>query len=296
MAVLTVALLTMAVLTMAALTKTAPCYPCYQATIVQESKPGTKGAPRSKARLLLVPEAIGGSGADGEDELLLITGRKPEESVRAKEGVRPVPPADASWSPTVGESCELLYLDGWWPVRPKSVKGEKWTVMYEAASQKHVVSRAQLRKVVEWDPEAELWVLSKAEALAAKLAEVPELRNKTQAKQICGKAIEIFWDGEDQWFEAEVRSLALVPLQPAVTEAATPCHPSCNPVCPGCNPMSLQVRSFDPATSMHVVLYRQDAYECEERLMVGGAGEPTIWRHAVRSTARGLAAKGQGIL
>ena len=60
--------------------------------------------------------------------------------------------------------------------------------------------------------------------------------------------------------------------------------------------MSLQVRSFDPATSMHVVLYRQDAYECEERLMVGGAEEPTIWRHAIRSTARGLAAKGQAII
>ena len=60
--------------------------------------------------------------------------------------------------------------------------------------------------------------------------------------------------------------------------------------------MSLQVRSFDPATSMHVVLYRQDAYECEERLMVGGTEEPTIWRHAIRSTARGLAAKGQAII
>ena len=229
----------------------------YQATIVQESKAGTKA--RSKARLLLIPQAVGGSGADGEDELLLIMGRKPEESVLAKEGVRPVPPADTSWSPTVGESCELLYLDGWWPVRPKSVKGEKWTVMYEAASQKHVVSRAQLRKVVQWDPDVELWVLSKAEAMAAKLAAVPEMKNKTQAKQICGKAIEIFWDGEDQWFEAEVRS-------------------------------------FDPATGMHVVLYRQDAYECEERLMLGGPDDPTIWRHAIRSTARGLAAKGQALL
>ena len=97
------------------------------------------------------------------------------------------------------------------------------------------------------------------ESLTAKLSSVPEIRNKTQAKQICGKVIEIFWDGEDQWFEAEVRS-------------------------------------FDPATGTHVVLYRQDAYECEERLMVGGAGGPTIWRHAVRSTARGLAAKGQGML
>ena len=30
------------------------------------------------------------------------------------------------------------------------------------------------------------------------------MRTKTQAKQICGKAIEVFWDGEDQWYEAEV--------------------------------------------------------------------------------------------
>jgi hypothetical protein len=131
--------------------------------------------------------------------------------------------------------------------------------MYEAASQKHVVSRAQLRKVVQWDPDTKLWVLTKEEALAAKLAEVPEMRTKTQAKQICGKAIEVFWDGEDQWYEAEVCS-------------------------------------FDPATGMHVVHYRQDAYQCEERLMAGGEAEPTIWRHAVRSTARGLAAKGQAMV
>ena len=100
---------------------------------------------------------------------------------------------------------------------------------------------------------------SMSESLTSKLSAVPEIRNKTQAKQICGKAIEIFWDGEDQWFEAEVRS-------------------------------------FDPATGMHVVLYRQDAYECEERLMLGGPDDPTIWRHAIRSTARGLAAKGQALL
>ena len=54
--------------------------------------------------------------------------------------------------------------------------------------------------------------------------------------------------------------------------------------------------SFDPATGMHVVLYRQDAYQCEERLMVGGADDPSIWRHAIRSTARGLAAKGQAMV
>ena len=60
------AVLTMAVLTnygctlwlysMAVLTKTASWY---QATIVQESKTGTNA--RSKARLLLMPKAMGGS-------------------------------------------------------------------------------------------------------------------------------------------------------------------------------------------------------------------------------------------
>ena len=47
---------------------------------------------------------------------------------------------------------------------------------------------------------------------------------------------------------------------------------------------------------MWQVHYRQDAYQCEERLMVGGADDPSIWRHAIRSTARGLAAKGQALL
>ena len=82
---------------------------------------------------------------------------------------------------------------------------------------------------------------------------------KPQALALKGKYIEIYWDGEDQWFEAEVLS-------------------------------------FDAATCMHTVLYRQDAYQCEERLMIGGAEEPSIWRHAIRSTARGLAAKGQAMV
>ena len=116
----------------------------YQATILQETKT------RSKVRLLVMPQAMGGSGLDGEDEFLIIEGRKEEESV-SREGVRPVPPVDAGWMPTVGENCELLYLDGWWPVRAQSVKGDKWTVMYEAFSVQHVVSRAQLRKIVQWD-------------------------------------------------------------------------------------------------------------------------------------------------
>ena len=122
----------------------------YQATILQETKT------RSKVKLLVMPQAMGGSGLDGEDELLIIEGRREEESV-SKDGVRPVPPVDPGWGPMVGDNCELLYLDGWWPVRAKSVRGDKWTVMYEAFSVEHVVRRAQLRKIVQWDPDTQLW-------------------------------------------------------------------------------------------------------------------------------------------
>lgn len=122
----------------------------YQGTILQETKS------RSKVRLLVLPQAMGGSGADGEDEFLVIEGRKDEESV-GNDGVRPVPPVDRGWVPTVGENCELLYLDGWWPVRAQSSKGDKWSVMYEAFGVQHVVGRAQLRKMVVWDPATKLW-------------------------------------------------------------------------------------------------------------------------------------------
>ena len=122
----------------------------YQGTILQETKS------RSKVKLLVMPQAMGGSGADGEDEFLVIEGRKDEESV-GKDGVRPVPPVDRGWMPTVGENCELMYLDGWWPVRAQSAKGDKWSVMYEAFGVQHVVSKAQLRKMVVWDPATHLW-------------------------------------------------------------------------------------------------------------------------------------------
>eukprot|EP00964_Phaeocystis_antarctica_P025398 scaffold14274_cov65-Phaeocystis_antarctica.AAC.2 len=124
----------------------------YQGTILQETKT------RSKVKLLVMPQAMGGSGNDGEDEYLIIEGRKDEESVgNPLHRVRPVPPVDRSWAPTVGENCELLYLDGWWPVRAQSVKGDKWSVLYEAFGVQHVVSKAQLRKRVVWDPETRLW-------------------------------------------------------------------------------------------------------------------------------------------
>jgi hypothetical protein len=101
------------------------------------------------------PQNMGGSGNDGEDEHLMIEGRKEEESI-PKDCVRPLPPVDQSWMPTLNENCELLYLDGWWPVKVKKIeKGDKWHVMYEAFGVMHVVSRKQLRQAVRWDAESQ---------------------------------------------------------------------------------------------------------------------------------------------
>ena len=122
----------------------------YQGTVLQETKS------RSKVRLLVMPQAMGGSGADGEDEFLIIDGRKEEESV-GKDDVRPLPPVDRSWTPTVGENCELLYLDGWWPVKVQQLRGDKWIVIYEAFGVQHTVTRSQLRKMVAWDAATQTW-------------------------------------------------------------------------------------------------------------------------------------------
>ena len=66
------------------------------------------------------------------------------------------PYVDQSWMPTLNENCELLYLDGWWPVKVKKIeKGDKWHVMYEAFGVMHVVSRKQLRQAVRWDAESQ---------------------------------------------------------------------------------------------------------------------------------------------
>ena len=40
---------------------------------------------------------------------------------------------------------------------------------------------------------------------------MPKL-NKTQAKALPGKAIEIYWDGEELWFEAEALTAWTMPL------------------------------------------------------------------------------------
>lgn len=123
----------------------------YQATMLQENES------RIKVKLLVMPRDIGGSGGDGgEDEMLMIKGRKEEESV-SRDGVRPVPPREPSWAPTVGENCEMLYMDGWWPVRVKKQHGRQWHVMYEACNVQHIVGRSELRRMVIWDADKQAW-------------------------------------------------------------------------------------------------------------------------------------------
>ena len=76
---------------------------------------------------------------------------------------------------------------------------------------------------------------------------------KAQAVKLTGKWIEIYWDGEAEWFESEVLA-------------------------------------FDEARKVHFVRYSADGYECEENLM-GVGEEPSAWRHVIKTTARGASAK-----
>ena len=79
---------------------------------------------------------------------------------------------------------------------------------------------------------------------------------KLQAKAVVGKYIEIYWDGEAAWFEAEVLN-------------------------------------YDDKTRMHFVRYTEDMYECEE-LLSGTTKEvaaPSVWRPCIKTTARGAASK-----
>jgi hypothetical protein len=77
--------------------------------------------------------------------------------------------------------------------------------------------------------------------------------NKVQAKALKGKYIEIYWDGEAEWFEAEVLA-------------------------------------YDETRKKHFVRYSADLYECEENLM-GVGEEPSPWRHVIKTTARGASSK-----
>ena len=54
--------------------------------------------------------------------------------------------------------------------------------------------------------------------------------------------------------------------------------------------MTWQVLAYDDARKKHFVRYSADLYECEENLMRSGE-EPAVWRHAIKTTARGAASK-----
>ena len=167
----------------------------YEANVLQETKT------RSKVKLLVLPQARGGSGNDGEDEDLLIEGRKGEESV-SKDGVRPVPPIDPTWTPAIGENCELLYLDGWWPVKVKKVEREKnelkYHVFYEAYGVQHTVSRAQLRQIVYWNPETSTFNKPSTQRQDARRGEAPGVALQPRARQRLQGGDEAGPQAEDQ--------------------------------------------------------------------------------------------------
>ena len=73
---------------------------------------------------------------------------------------------------------------------------------------------------------------------------------KAQARALKGKLIEIYWDGEQEWFEAEVLA-------------------------------------FDETAGVHFVRYIADSYECEENLF--GGTDASRWRHAAKTVAKGAA-------
>ena len=79
---------------------------------------------------------------------------------------------------------------------------------------------------------------------------------KAQARALRGKYIEVYWDGEAAWYEAEVLA-------------------------------------YDESTRRHRVRYTADEYECEE--LLSGPGQPdlptSIWRACIKTTQRGAAAK-----
>ena len=78
---------------------------------------------------------------------------------------------------------------------------------------------------------------------------------KAQARALKGKFIEVFWDGEAEWFEAEVLA-------------------------------------FDEERKRHFVRYTADGYECEENLM-GVGEEAQLWKHVIKTTARGASVKAE---
>ena len=103
-----------------------------------------------------------------------------------------------------------------------------------------------------------------AEALAAAEAAAGpkpllDKMTKPQARGLKGKYIEIFWDGEAAWFEAEVLN-------------------------------------YDDKSRMHFVRYTEDEYECEELLSGPTTADGpaiAVWRPCIKTTSRGAAVKAE---
>ena len=120
-----------------------------------------------------------------------------------------------------------------------------------------------------------------AQALAVAEAAVPpppeakprlDKMNKAEARALQGKFIEVYWDGEAAWFEAEV-------LSPS--KASRRCRRRSHLPSPSCPP---QVRAYDQASRRHTVRYTADEYECEE--LLSGPAQPelpiSVWRPCIK--------------
>ena len=89
--------------------------------------------------------------ADGSDYApLRLQGRKEFETATAVN-IRPPPPQEPEWQPSVGNECELFFEDGWWKVDVQEDAGNgEWTVMYAPAQAVHTVPRDLLRPIATW--------------------------------------------------------------------------------------------------------------------------------------------------
>jgi hypothetical protein len=116
----------------------------YEATLVEPGK-------GSKWKL-----ALRRIGEDGAPEPLRLQGRPAQELAQVQQ-LRPLPPPEPDWSPTVGEFCELFFEDGWWKVKVRAHNEDGaggWTVVYAPAQAVHTVPRERLRPIFTWDVEA----------------------------------------------------------------------------------------------------------------------------------------------
>jgi len=90
----------------------------------------------------------------GATEPLRLEGRPVTEWAKL-DMIRPLPPSDVEWSPSVDDICELFFSDGWWKVKVQEEAASVFTVLYAPANAVHSVGRERLRPVFTWDAEAQ---------------------------------------------------------------------------------------------------------------------------------------------